>query len=54
MTWLIEPAGPGACKVSIIHEGMGPKAAGEFTSGISFIASGLKSLLETGDGLPTG
>jgi DNA-binding transcriptional ArsR family regulator/uncharacterized protein YndB with AHSA1/START domain len=54
MTWLIEPAGPGACKVSVIHEGMGPKTTTEFTGGIAFIVSGLKSVLETGAGLPTG
>lgn len=54
MTWLIEPAGPGACKLSVIHEGMGPKTTAEFTPGIAFIASGLKSVLETGEGLPMG
>lgn len=54
MTWLIEAAGPGTCKVSVIHEGMGPRTAAEFTPGIAFIASGLKSVLETGESLPMG
>jgi hypothetical protein len=33
---------------------MGPRTTQEFTGGIAFIVSGLKSVLETGEGLPTG
>ena len=54
MTWLIEPAGPEVCKLSVIHERMGPRTTTEFTPGIAFIVSGLKSVLETGEALPMG
>ena len=52
MTWLIEPAGAGVRKSSVIHEGMGPRTAEQFVPGIAFIVAGLKSLLETGTAKP--
>ena len=46
--WEIEPAGEGLCKLSVVTDGMGPKTLKEFSGGIPFIASGLKTVLEAG------
>ena len=54
MTWAIEPAGDDTCKLTVTHEGMGPRTATEFVPGIAQIVSGLKSLLETGTALSMG
>jgi uncharacterized protein YndB with AHSA1/START domain len=54
MTWRIDPAGDGLCKLSVTHEKMGPRTAGEFVGGIAFIVSALKTLLETGEPMPLG
>jgi DNA-binding transcriptional ArsR family regulator/uncharacterized protein YndB with AHSA1/START domain len=52
MTWLIEPAGEGVSKLSVVQEGMGPRTRVEFEGGVPFIVAGLKSMLETGESLP--
>jgi hypothetical protein len=51
MTWEVEPAGEGTSKITVVTAG---KAAGsrierEFSGGIVFIVSGLKTYLETGE-----
>jgi DNA-binding transcriptional ArsR family regulator/uncharacterized protein YndB with AHSA1/START domain len=51
MTWLIEEAGPGVCKLTVVHEGLNVETA-TYTAvagGMPFILSGLKTLLETGE-----
>jgi uncharacterized protein YndB with AHSA1/START domain/DNA-binding transcriptional ArsR family regulator len=53
-SWEIEPAGEGTCRLTVTTNGMGPKTEHEFSGGIAFIVSGLKSLLETGEPLPAG
>ncbi len=49
MTWELEPAGP-ATKLTVTTSGLKPgsKTASEFSGGIVYIVSGLKTLLETG------
>ena len=51
--WEIEPAGDGSCKLTVVTEGLvpGSKSAEEFEGGIVLIVSGLKTMLETGEGL---
>jgi uncharacterized protein YndB with AHSA1/START domain/DNA-binding transcriptional ArsR family regulator len=48
--WEIEPAGDGASKLSVITFGLAPGSASErqFTGGLPYILSGLKSIVETG------
>jgi len=53
-SWEIEPAGDDMCRLTVTTDGMGPKTAADFTGGIAYIVSGLKSLLETGAALPAG
>ena len=48
MTWEVEPAGDGSSKITVVSSGLGPKTAGEFSGGIVYIVSGLKTYLETG------
>ncbi len=48
MTWSIEPADDGTSKLTVITSGAGPKGAAEFSGGIVYIVSGLKTYLETG------
>jgi uncharacterized protein YndB with AHSA1/START domain len=51
MTWEIEPAeGGGASKLTVVTSGLraGSKTEGEFTGGIVYIVSGLKTYVETG------
>ena len=53
MTWEIEPAGDGSSKVTVVTSGMtaGSRTEREFSGGIVFIVSGLKTYLETGEPL---
>jgi uncharacterized protein YndB with AHSA1/START domain len=51
VTWEIEPQEGGYCKLTAIHEGLGPKAAEQVSGGWPYILSGLKTLLETGEPL---
>jgi hypothetical protein len=50
MTWAIEPAGDGSSKLTVTTAGLlaGTKIAEEFSGGIVYIVSGLKTLVETG------
>ena len=48
VTWEITPMG-GACKLSVVHEDLGPETAKQVSDGIVFIVSGLKTQLETGE-----
>jgi DNA-binding transcriptional ArsR family regulator/uncharacterized protein YndB with AHSA1/START domain len=52
-TWEIERGEDGVCKLTVITEGMvaGSQTAEEFVGGIAYIVSGLKTFLETGEGL---
>jgi DNA-binding transcriptional ArsR family regulator/uncharacterized protein YndB with AHSA1/START domain len=57
ISWLIEPAGPGVSKLTVVHEGFAGETAtyGQVGGGMPFILSGLKTLLETGEPmLPVG
>jgi hypothetical protein len=51
MTWEIEPAGDGASKLTVVTAGLraGSRMEAEFSSGVVFIVSGLKTYLETGE-----
>jgi uncharacterized protein YndB with AHSA1/START domain len=53
VTWEIEEADPGVCKVTLVHDGLvaGSSTLEQVSGGWSFILSGLKTLLETGKGL---
>jgi DNA-binding transcriptional ArsR family regulator/uncharacterized protein YndB with AHSA1/START domain len=53
IAWLIEPAGPGVSKVTVVHDGFATETAtyGQVGQGMPFILSGLKTLLETGEPL---
>jgi DNA-binding transcriptional ArsR family regulator/uncharacterized protein YndB with AHSA1/START domain len=53
ITWEIEPAGAGVCKLTVVHEGLAADSATAFQvdGGMPFILSGLKTLLETGEPL---
>ena len=53
VTWEIEDAMPGVCKVTLVHTGLlaGSSTLQQVSGGWPFILSGLKSLLETGQGL---
>jgi hypothetical protein len=51
MTWEIEPAeGGGASKLTVVTSGLksGSRTESEFTGGIVYIVSGLKTYVETG------
>ena len=52
-TWEIEPGDDGTCRLTVVTEGLvaGSKSAAEFEGGIVLIVSGLKTMLETGEGL---
>lgn len=53
ITWSIEPAGPGISELTVRQEEMGPETTRQFLDGgVSFVLSGLKTLLETGVPLP--
>ena len=53
VTWEIEPAGDGVTKLTVIHDGLeaSPKTAENVAGGWSYVLSGLKTLLETGEPL---
>ena len=46
--WEISDAGDGLCRLSVLTDDMGPKTAKEFSRGIVYIVSGLKTVLESG------
>ena len=48
MIWEIEPAGGGSAKLTVTQTNMGPKTAAQFSSGMVYIVSSLKTYLETG------
>jgi DNA-binding transcriptional ArsR family regulator/uncharacterized protein YndB with AHSA1/START domain len=54
IAWEIDPAGPGVCKLTVVHEGLDPASATyhQVGGGMPLILSGLKTLLETGEALP--
>ena len=56
VTWEIEEAGPGVCKVTLVHDSLvaGSPTLEQVSGGWPFILSGLKTLLETGKGLGDG
>jgi uncharacterized protein YndB with AHSA1/START domain len=54
VTWEIEPAQGGVCKVTVVHDQLedSPKTAASVSGeGWMFVLSGLKTLLETGEPL---
>jgi uncharacterized protein YndB with AHSA1/START domain len=53
VTWEIEPAGEHVTKLTVIHDELeaAPKTAANVASGWSYVLSGLKTLLETGEPL---
>lgn len=53
VTWEIEDAMPGVSKVTVVHEGLvaGSSTLEQVSGGWPYILSGLKSVLETGEGL---
>jgi uncharacterized protein YndB with AHSA1/START domain len=53
VTWEIEPAGDGVTKLTVVHDELeaSPKTAENVAGGWSFVLSGLKTLLETGEPL---
>jgi uncharacterized protein YndB with AHSA1/START domain len=56
VTWEIEPAGDGVTKLTVIHDELeaAPKTAENVAGGWSYVLSGLKTLLETGEPLAGG
>jgi uncharacterized protein YndB with AHSA1/START domain/DNA-binding transcriptional ArsR family regulator len=50
LSWEIEEAGPGVCKLTVIHDGFASRTAtyDQVQGGMPYILSGLKTLLETG------
>jgi uncharacterized protein YndB with AHSA1/START domain len=53
VTWEIEPAGDGVTKLTVVHDELeaAPKTAENVAGGWSYVLSGLKTLLETGEPL---
>jgi uncharacterized protein YndB with AHSA1/START domain len=53
VTWEIEPAGEHVTKLTVVHDELeaAPKTALSVAGGWSFVLSGLKTLLETGEPL---
>jgi uncharacterized protein YndB with AHSA1/START domain len=53
VTWEIEPADGGVTKLTVVHDQLeaSPKTAENVAGGWSYILSGLKTLLETGEPL---
>lgn len=53
VTWEIEAAGESVTKLTVVHDELdaAPKTAANVAGGWSFVLSGLKSVLETGEGL---
>jgi uncharacterized protein YndB with AHSA1/START domain/DNA-binding transcriptional ArsR family regulator len=56
VTWEIEEADPGVCRVTLVHDGLlaGSSTLEQVSGGWPYILSGLKTLLETGTGLGEG
>jgi len=56
VTWEIEEAMPGVCRLTLVHEGLvaGSATLDQVSGGWPYILSGLKTLLETGKGLGEG
>jgi uncharacterized protein YndB with AHSA1/START domain/DNA-binding transcriptional ArsR family regulator len=55
ITWEIEEAGPGVVQLTVVHDGVaGGSATAEQVAGMTYILSGLKTLLETGEPLALG
>jgi uncharacterized protein YndB with AHSA1/START domain len=52
--WAIEPADDGTCKLTVETHDLTGSRAGEFTEGMAFIVSGLKTFVETGEPMPVG
>ena len=50
LSWEIEEAGPGVCKLTVVHDGFAARTAtyNQVQGGMPYILSGLKTLLETG------
>jgi uncharacterized protein YndB with AHSA1/START domain/DNA-binding transcriptional ArsR family regulator len=48
MTWEVEPAGDGSSRLTVTTSGAGARTAVDFSGGIVYIVSGLKTYLETG------
>ena len=55
ITWEIESVGDELCKLTVVHDGFEEQTAtfGQIAGGMPLILSGLKTLLETGEPLPT-
>jgi uncharacterized protein YndB with AHSA1/START domain len=53
VTWEIEAAGEGVTKLTVVHDELegAPKTAANVAGGWSYVLSGLKTLLETGEPL---
>ena len=53
VTWEIEPAGEHVTKLTVVHDELeaAPKTAANVAGGWSYVLSGLKTLLETGEPL---
>ncbi len=56
VTWELEPAGEGVTKLTVVHDQLehSPKTAANVAGGWSYVLSGLKTLLETGEPLAAG
>ncbi|HEV8250332.1 MAG TPA: SRPBCC family protein [Gaiellaceae bacterium] len=53
VTWEIEPQDGGFCRLTVVHDQLegAPRTAENVAGGWMFILSGLKTLVETGEGL---
>ncbi len=53
VTWEIEATSDSVTKLTVVHDELdaAPKTAANVANGWSFVLSGLKSVLETGEGL---
>jgi uncharacterized protein YndB with AHSA1/START domain len=53
-TWQLEAGADGSCRLSVVTEGLKPgsKTEAEFTGGIVYIVSGLKTMVESGAAAP--
>jgi uncharacterized protein YndB with AHSA1/START domain len=53
VSWEIEPAGEGIVQLTVVHDGLeaAPKTAQNVAGGWSYVLSGLKTVLETGQPL---
>jgi len=56
ITWILEEAGPGVSKLTVVHDGYEGETATceQVAGGMPYILSGLKTLLETGEPLAAG